>query len=88
MGTTILYSESRREEARRSVDIYLNPELAGVGLLDWKQFDRIVELGYRHAKEVLAGIPEQELALYRNPFTPPANAVEAAPALSGVPQMA
>lgn len=27
MGITILYSESRREHAKRSVDIYLNPEL-------------------------------------------------------------
>lgn len=66
MGTTILYSESRREQARRSVDIYLNPELAGVGLLDWKAFDRIVELGYQHARNVLESLPQHELALYRN----------------------
>ncbi len=66
MGTTILYSESRREQARQSVDIYLNPELAGVSLLDWKSFDRIVNLGYVHAKEVLAAMPKDELALYVN----------------------
>jgi NTE family protein len=66
MGITILYSESRREHAKRSVDIYLNPELAGVGLLDWKAFDRIVALGYSHAKSVLESMPESELAAYRN----------------------
>ena len=65
MGTQILYSESRREQSRQSADIYLNPELAGIGLLDWKAFDRIVDIGYRHAKEVLSRMPEQELALYR-----------------------
>lgn len=67
MGTTILYSESRRDQAGKSVDIYLNPELAGIGLLDWKAFDRIVNIGYLHAKDVIAKMTEQELAPYRNP---------------------
>ena len=64
MGTTVLYSESRREQAKQSVDIYLNPDLARVSLLDWKSFDRIVELGYVHAKEVLASMPEEQLEPY------------------------
>jgi len=34
MGITVLDSESRREQARQSVDVYLNPELAGISLLD------------------------------------------------------
>jgi NTE family protein len=66
MGTTILYSESRREEARQSVDIYINPDVGGVSLLDWKAFDRIVELGYRKAKEILASMSDGELAPFRN----------------------
>ncbi|HEX7708273.1 MAG TPA: patatin-like phospholipase family protein [Thermoanaerobaculia bacterium] len=66
MGTTILYSESRGEQARRSVDLYLNPDLSRISLLDWKSFDRIIEIGYQHAKEVLAGMKDEELALYRN----------------------
>lgn len=66
MRTTILYSESRSEQARESVDLYLNPDCSRIGLLDWKSFDRIVEIGYRHAKEVLAATPEEELALYRD----------------------
>jgi NTE family protein len=70
MGTTILYSESRRDEARKSVDLYLNPELPGVSLLDWKGFDRIVDLGYQHTIEVLAGMSEQELSPYRNELPP------------------
>ncbi|HEX7154613.1 MAG TPA: patatin-like phospholipase family protein [Thermoanaerobaculia bacterium] len=66
MRTTILYSESRGEQAKESVDMYLNPDLGGVGLLDWKGFDRIVEIGYRHAKNLLAGMTDEELAAYRN----------------------
>ena len=71
MGTTILYSESRREQARQSVDIYVNPDLTRVALLDWKAFDRIVEIGYRHAVEILSQMPEHELALYRNESSTP-----------------
>lgn len=66
MNTTILYSESRRERSKRSVDLYFNPDLGRIGLLDWKQFDRIVELGYQHAKEVLARMPAEELAPLRD----------------------
>ncbi|HEX2061337.1 MAG TPA: patatin-like phospholipase family protein, partial [Thermoanaerobaculia bacterium] len=47
VGTTMLYSASRTEEARRSVDLYINPRCEGVGLLDWKAFDRAVDVGYR-----------------------------------------
>ena len=55
VGTTLLYSASRTEQARQSVDLYVNPRLEGVGLLDWKAFDRTVEAGYRSALEVLGG---------------------------------
>lgn len=66
MRTTILYSESRGEQARESVDLYLNPDLSRVGLLDWKSFDRVVEIGYRHAKEILGRMTAAELAPYQN----------------------
>lgn len=54
IGTTLLYSESRREQARESVDIYINPDLGSVGLLDWDAFDRTVEAGYEEAQKVLS----------------------------------
>jgi NTE family protein len=66
MGTTILYSESRSAQARQSVDLYLNPDLSRIGLLDWKSYDRIVEMGYQYGKEALAAMSEEELAAYRN----------------------
>jgi NTE family protein len=65
MNTTILYSESRREEARQAVDLYFNPEFGRIGLLEWSAFDRLVEIGYQHAREVLSKMTEEELAAYR-----------------------
>lgn len=53
MNSTILYSLSRREQARRLTDLYFNPPLHRVGMLDWKRFDSVVRQGYAHAKEVL-----------------------------------
>jgi NTE family protein len=54
MNATVLYSLSRHEEARRQTDLYFNPPLERVGMLQWHRFDDIVEQGYRHACEVLA----------------------------------
>lgn len=66
MGTTILYSESRRNEAQEMTDIYLNPDLRGIGLLEWKALDRLVDRGYRHTKELLSSMSEEDLAPYRD----------------------
>lgn len=54
MNVTILYSVSRQHHARLLTDLYFNPPLDRVGLLDWKRFDQIVQQGYAHAVEVLA----------------------------------
>lgn len=54
MNVTIIYSISRQKEARRLVDLYFNPPLFKVGLLQWSRFDQIVRQGYQHATEVLA----------------------------------
>jgi NTE family protein len=65
MTSNLLYSESRREQARQSVDLYINPELSGVAVLDWKSFDRVVKAGYESARQLLAAMSEEELARYR-----------------------
>jgi hypothetical protein len=54
MGTPLLYSESRREQSRSLVDLYINPDLSGIGLLDWTAFEQTVELGYKEACKVLS----------------------------------
>ncbi len=53
LNVTILYSISRQDESRRLCDVYFNPPLARVGLLQWRRFDSIVQQGEAHALEVL-----------------------------------
>jgi len=54
MNVTVLYSNSRQREARQQIDLYFNPPLTRVGMLEWSRFDDIVEQGYQHGCEVLA----------------------------------
>jgi NTE family protein len=58
MSTPLLYSESRREQSLAPVDIYINPDLTGIGLLDWKAFEQTVDLGYKEARKVLSSIDD------------------------------
>ena len=53
LNVTILYSMSRQRHARLLTDLYFNPPLERVGLLEWKRFDQIVEQGHAHAVEIL-----------------------------------
>jgi NTE family protein len=53
MNVTILYSMSRAHRGQATCDIYFNPPLDRVGLLEWKRFDDIVQQGYAHAVDVL-----------------------------------
>ena len=53
MNVTILYSVSRQRHAQLQTDLYFNPPMDRVGLLEWKRFDSIVAQGHAHAVEVL-----------------------------------
>jgi len=53
MNVTILYSMSRQRQARQQTDLYFNPPMDRVGLLEWGRFDQIVQQGHAHAVEVL-----------------------------------
>ncbi|MDP3820195.1 MAG: patatin-like phospholipase family protein [Burkholderiales bacterium] len=54
INATILYSLSRQKQARALTDLYFNPPLERVGMLDWKRFDQVVRQGHEHALQVLA----------------------------------
>lgn len=54
MTVMVLNSMARGRQARSMVDLYFHPPLERVGLLQWKRFDRIVQIGYEHALQVLA----------------------------------
>jgi NTE family protein len=53
VNVTILYSMSRQRRAKALTDLYFNPPLDGVSLLDWHKFDQIVRQGHAHALAVL-----------------------------------
>ena len=54
VGAAMVGSRSAKASARGAVQLLLEPPLPGVGLLDWRAFDRIVEAGYGYAREVIA----------------------------------
>jgi NTE family protein len=54
MTVMVLYSISRSRRSRGLTDLYFNPPLDRVGLLQWQRFDRIVQRGYEHGISVLA----------------------------------
>jgi NTE family protein len=57
MNVTILYSSSRQRESQRLTDLYFNPPLERVGMLQWEKFDHIVGQGHAHGVEVLDALP-------------------------------
>jgi NTE family protein len=54
MNVTILYSTSRQRESQKLTDIYFNPPLERVTMLQWDKFDAIVAQGYAHGVDVLS----------------------------------
>lgn len=54
MNVTILYSTSQHRESKKLTDLYFNPPLERVGMLQWEKFDTIVEQGYAHGLDVLS----------------------------------
>lgn len=67
MNITILYSISRQQEARALTDVYFNPPLSKVGLLQWSRFDDILRQGEQHAIEVLDALPAERRARLGRP---------------------
>ena len=70
MNVTILYSTSRQREAQKITDLYFNPPLERVGMLQWEKFDNIVEQGHTHGVDILSGLSDAEI----RPFVPQARA--------------
>lgn len=50
---------------RKLIDLYFNPPLDRVGLLQWNRFDHIVAQGLAHGQQVLAGMSLDALHPYR-----------------------
>ncbi|ABS27375.1 patatin-like phospholipase family protein [Anaeromyxobacter sp. Fw109-5] len=52
--SAMLSSTQRARELASSVDLFLEPQPADIGFLEWKALDRGIDLGYRYAKRELA----------------------------------
>ncbi len=61
MNVQILYSISRQEGKRKLTDVYFNPPLERVGMLQWDRFDDIVQQGHAHAVEKIDALSPHEL---------------------------
>ena len=46
-------STAQAKALRRQLTLFLEPPLESIDLLDWKSFERGIEIGYRHTAEVL-----------------------------------
>jgi NTE family protein len=64
LNVTVLYSEFRQSDAKRLTDLYFNPPLFEVGMLQWSRFDQIVRQGELHAVEVLGGLSAEQRARF------------------------
>lgn len=70
VNAMMLVSQARQREARRRANLCFMPALVGIGMLDWKKFDAIVDLGYRHATEVLGKVSSNDAARLRGAGVP------------------
>jgi NTE family protein len=52
--TATLASTYHRESARHLADLYLQPPVERIGMLEWKALNDVAELGYRYAAEQIA----------------------------------
>jgi predicted acylesterase/phospholipase RssA/CRP-like cAMP-binding protein len=54
MKSSLVGSAAHTRAMREQADLLLNPPVAGYGLMDVSSFDRLVEVGYQHARERIA----------------------------------
>jgi NTE family protein len=63
--SSFISSMSKQRTMRKFADLLFQPSISRVRPLDWKRYDDIVAAGYHHAKEVLAGLTDETLKMFR-----------------------
>lgn len=71
LNTSIMNSYARQRESQSYVDLYFSPSVHRYGMLQWTEYDKIVQIGYSHAREVLAAARPEQLARLRDNIPPP-----------------
>jgi NTE family protein len=84
MNVQILYSTSRQPHARKLTDVYFNPPLERVGMMQWDKFDDIVKQGHAHSVAALDAMAPDLLARIGARATPLATSRHCAPPRLGL----
>ncbi len=66
LNTSMMVSYARQQESQSLVDLHFAPGVSKFGMLEWSQFDRIVDAGYRHAVAQLEKSGEAAMAPFRD----------------------
>lgn len=59
LRSALVSSDEATSRQRLAADIVFRPPAAHVDLLDWQAMDEVIEIGYRHALEVIARLREE-----------------------------
>jgi NTE family protein len=54
VATPTLNSAHKTRAVSQDVDLLFRPDVSGFGMLDWKSYDTLVEIGRQHGREMLA----------------------------------
>ena len=55
--SSLLASEAKDAQARRDADLLFSPDVRRFELINWAACDKLIAIGYQHAREVLAAHP-------------------------------
>jgi NTE family protein len=61
LNASMISSYAKQQEAQALTDLCFSPDVHRFGMLQWREYHRIVDAGYRHARELLASTPAEKL---------------------------
>jgi NTE family protein len=65
LAATVVTSHAKQRMMRARVDLHLTPPVDGVGLLDWNNFDKIVQAGFDYTRRRLEELPAEQLKRFQ-----------------------
>ena len=65
LRSSFITSISKQKAMGKFTDLLFQPRLTEGRLLDWSRFDDVVATGYSHAKDVLAGLTDEQREMFR-----------------------
>lgn len=62
LRAALVSSDAAAARQRQSADLVFRPPTGGIDLLDWQSYERVIEIGYRHAMERLEAAHAEPIA--------------------------